>query len=165
MLPADAAGKSELSVLLVAIDGAVLAESKATLVVSAARPLGGATILRAGTEVPTDKRGVAVGPALQSARPMTPEDRERAARLMQKGEEQMAEGNISSARLFYEKAADAGLAQAAMALAATFDAAELARMSVRGIQPDAKQARHWYERALQLGARDADQRLRRLGAN
>ena len=95
-----------------------------------------ATILRAGTEPPNEARGSIGGPGLRSSQSMTPEDRERAMRLMQKGEEHLAEGNVSAARLMFERAADAGLAQAAMALAATFDAAELARLSVRGIQPD-----------------------------
>jgi TPR repeat protein len=95
---------------------------------------------------------------------MTPEDRERATRLLKKGDEQMEEGNVASARLFYERAAESGLAQAAMALATTFDAAELSRHKVRGLQPDAKQARRWYERARELGSAEADQRLRRLGA-
>jgi TPR repeat protein len=36
---------------------------------------------------------------------------------------------------------------------------------VRGIKADPKQARQWYERARQLGAREAEDRLRRLGAN
>ena len=72
---------------------------------------------------------------------------------------------LRGARLFYERAADAGLAQAAMSLAATFDADELAKLQVRGIQADAKEARRWYERARQLGAAEAEQRLRRLGAN
>jgi TPR repeat protein len=57
-----------------------------------------------------------------------------------------------------------GLAQATMALAATCDAADLLRHHLRGIQPDAKEAARWYERARQLGAGDADQRLQRLGA-
>ncbi|HSR81613.1 MAG TPA: hypothetical protein VLL28_12625, partial [Hyphomicrobiaceae bacterium] len=68
-------------------------------------------------------------------------------------------------RLFYERAADAGLAQGAMALAGTFDATELAQLGVRGLQPDPKQARRWYERAQQLGASDAEERLRRIGTN
>ena len=96
---------------------------------------------------------------------MTPEDRERASRLMKKGDEQMADGNVSSARLLYERAAEAGLAEAAMAIAATFDAAELTRLQARGITPDSKEARRWYERARQLGAGEAEQRLRRLGSN
>jgi hypothetical protein len=48
-----------------------------------------------------------------------------------------------------------------MALAGTFDADELARLGVRDIEPDPKQARRWYERAQQLGARDAEARLHR----
>jgi len=86
-------------------------------------------------------------------------------RLVKKGDEQLAEGNIAAARLFYERAADAGLAQGAMALAGTFDATELAQLGVRGIQPDPKQARRWYERAQQLGAGEAEERLRRIGTN
>jgi hypothetical protein len=42
------------------------------------------------------------------------QDRERAIRLVKKGDEQLAEGNIAAARLFYERAANIGLAQGAM---------------------------------------------------
>ena len=75
----------------------------------------------------------------------------------------MADGGIAQARLLYERAAEAGLAQGAMAMAATYDPAELQRLGVRGLKPDQDQARRWYERARQLGAADAEQRLRRLG--
>ena len=95
---------------------------------------------------------------------MTPQDRERALRLVKKGDEQLAKATYRAARLIYERAADAGLAQGAMALAATFDAAELAP----------RRARH-PARPKQAGAgtsapgssvqRDAEQRLRRIGAN
>ena len=95
---------------------------------------------------------------------MDPRDRERAQRLMEKGNEQLEGGNVSAARLFYEYAADAGLADAAMALAATFDASELTKLNVRGIKPDAKEAQRWYERARQLGAMEAVQHIRQLGA-
>jgi TPR repeat protein len=50
-----------------------------------------------------------------------------------------------------------------MALAATFDADELAKLGVRGVAPDPKEARRWYERARQLGAAEAAQRITRLG--
>jgi TPR repeat protein len=52
-----------------------------------------------------------------------------------------------------------------MALAATYDSAELSRLGVRGLQPDRASALRWYERARQLGAGEAELRLRRLGAN
>lgn len=95
--------------------------------------------------------------------PPTPYDRERALQFLEKGNAQLAQGLIAPARLLYERAADLGLAEAALALARTYDAAELERLQLRGIQPDTKEARRWYERALALGAPDAEQRLKRLG--
>jgi TPR repeat protein len=173
MLPAGTAGRSEILVTLVAIDGSVLAEAKAMLAVSPAGqkserslvardagPPAAATILRAGEG--TERSAQPSQPAAQS---MAPQDRERALRLVKKGDEQLAEGNVAAARLFYERAADAGLAQGAMALAGTYDAEELARLGVRGIPPDPKEARRWYERAQQLGASDAQEHLRRVGTN
>jgi hypothetical protein len=104
-------------------------------------------------------------PPAKATAPVTlPADRERAVRLLQKGDEELAEGRVGAARQLYERAADMGLAQAAMALAATYDAAELTGPNLRNVQPDAGQARRWYERARALGASDADQRLARLGA-
>jgi hypothetical protein len=171
-LPAAGTGRSEITVALIAVDGTVLAEQKAVLnVVASAQPPAGApptaSILRAGVapEAKNPIPEVLPRPPSPSAPSMTPEARERAMRLMKKGNEQLEEANISAARLFYERAADAGLAEAAMALAATYDAAELPRLNVRGVRSDPNEAKRWYERARQLGAADADQRLRRLGAN
>jgi hypothetical protein len=92
-------------------------------------------------------------------------DRARALRFMKKGDEELGDGRVAPARLLYERAAEMGLAQAAMALAATYDAAELAKLNLSNVAPDAAQARRWYERALALGAKDAGTRLQRLGAN
>jgi hypothetical protein len=181
LLEANAPARSEIIVTLVSVDGAVLAEVTSTLIVATATGSTGrtsqrdadntkapanATILRAGTEPPNEPRATISRPGLRASPAMTPEDRDRAQHLMQKGEEQLSQGNVAAARLMYERAADIGLPEAALALGTTFDTEELARLSVLGgIQADAKEARRWYERALQLGARDAEQRLRRLGAN
>jgi TPR repeat protein len=173
MLPAGSAGRSDIILTLVAIDGTVLAEARSTLAVSAGPKtdksqaqrdagLPAASMLRAGVAEGATRNGEPSQPVTQ---PTTPQDRERALRLVKKGDEQLTEGNVAAARLFYERAVDAGLAQGAMALAATFDGAELARLGVRGIQPDPKEARRWYERARQLGASDAEERLRRIGVN
>jgi len=62
----------------------------------------------------------------------------------------------TTARLLFERAGDLGLAEAAMALGATYDAAELEKPNLRGIGADDKQAKRWYERALELGASEAD---------
>jgi hypothetical protein len=177
-LPAGAAGKSEIVITLVGSDGSVLAEAKTVLVVAASSPPDGRTqnksesppisILRAGVppQAPSEtaeRPGAQMPPARQEK--LTPEQRERALRLVKRGDEQLTEGGIAQARLLYERAAEAGLAQGAMSMAATYDAAELGRLGVRGLQPDRAAAMRWYERARQLGAAEAEQRLRRLGAN
>jgi hypothetical protein len=101
-----------------------------------------------------------VPPALSAA------ERARALRFVKKGDEELGDGRVASARLLYERAAEMGIAQAAMAMAGTYDADELARLNLTNVQPDAAQAKRWYERALRLGAKDAGQRIRRLvGAN
>jgi TPR repeat protein len=56
------------------------------------------------------------------------------------------------------------VAQAALALASTYDPDELDRLLVVGIKPDQDLARRWYERATELGAPEAERRLKRLGA-
>jgi hypothetical protein len=165
-LPADVRGRAEISIVLVASDGSVLAEARSSLMVAA--PAAPATILRAGTPLP--KGGEREPPAPLAAPrviavPMTAAERERALRLVKRGDEQLAQGGIAQARLLYERAAEAGLAQGAMALAATYDPAELRRLDVLGLQPDLAAARKWYERARQLGSVEAGQRLQRLGAN
>lgn len=91
--------------------------------------------------------------------------RERALRYLKRGDEELAEGRIAPARLLYERAAEMGLAQAAMALAATYDAAELNKPHLLTILPDASEARRWYERARLLGAVEAGARLQRLGSS
>lgn len=176
-LPAVAPGKSEISITLVGSDGSVLAEAKSVLVVAASSPQDSRTqnksepppisILRAGTPLQADRPPERTGAQIPPDRPdrLTPEQRERALRLVKRGDEQLTEGGIAQARLLYERAAEAGLAQGAMSMAATYDAAELGRLGVRGLQPDRAAAMRWYERARQLGAAEAEQRLRRLGAN
>jgi TPR repeat protein len=85
-------------------------------------------------------------------------------RLHAQGVEQLQRGNVYAARKFFELAATAGLAQSAIAAAGTYDPDELAKLSVVGLQPDAAAARKWYEKARELGAVEAAERLRRLGS-
>ena len=82
--------------------------------------------------------------------------------ILRAGTPYFEDGNVASARLFYERAANEGLAQGAMALAATYDPDEIARRNLRGVTPDAKTAARWYQRARQLGASGAEERLRRI---
>jgi TPR repeat protein len=82
-----------------------------------------------------------------------------------RGQELLGDGNISSARLLFKRAADVGLAYGALFLGQTYDPNELALYKVRGIGGDPAAAKQWYERAYALGAPEADALLRRLNAN
>ncbi len=84
---------------------------------------------------------------------------------MSLGPRHLDQGNIGAARLFFQRAAEAGLALGAIRLASTFDPAELARLNAQGVRPDREEARRWYERARELGAPEAEERLARLGGN
>ncbi|HEY6256043.1 MAG TPA: hypothetical protein VIY51_09655 [Xanthobacteraceae bacterium] len=82
--------------------------------------------------------------------------------LMQQGEQFLASGDVLTARIVFQRAAEAGDAAAALALGATFDPAVLSKMGARGINPDIQKARMWYERAKQYGSSDAPRRLEAL---
>ena len=164
-VPASAGGRMEILVTLVSVDGLVLAEARSVLQIGPQQPGAptSATVLRATTPTPPAPGATPKPPAGPPS--MTPDDRERALRLLKRGQNELSDANLSAARLFFERAADAGLAEAALALGATYDSAELQRLNIRGVPGDAKEARRWYERAAQLGAPEAGQRLQRLGKN
>ncbi len=96
--------------------------------------------------------------------PQSSSERERILGLHAKGIEQLERGNVFAARKFFERAVEGGLAQSAVALAGTYDPDELAKLKVVGLQPNVEEARRWYEKARELGAFEAAERLRRLGA-
>ncbi|NKE44959.1 hypothetical protein HB662_09225 [Roseomonas frigidaquae] len=74
------------------------------------------------------------------------------ALLIARGDEMLARGDISAARLLYTRAASAGSAAAATAMGRSFDPAVLGELGARGIRPDPEQAAYWYRRATELGA-------------
>jgi TPR repeat protein len=107
------------------------------------------------------------GAAIALAEPPAPPASEQPAQRMQaqhlhaQGMKLVERGDIDAARKYFERAADAGYAESALALAETYDPYEFHRLKVFGLQPNLHTARKWYLRARELGA-DADQRLRRL---
>jgi hypothetical protein len=82
--------------------------------------------------------------------------------LYRRSRELTVQGDIAAARLLLTRAAEAGDARSALALAATYDRAELARLGVLGLAGDAKQARAWYAKAAEFGSTEAARRLEQL---
>jgi TPR repeat protein len=94
----------------------------------------------------------ALAKALPEARPTATDT----AALVSRGDTLFGLRDIVSARLFYERAANAGNAQAAIRLGETFDPSFLARAGLSGVRGDPAVAVHWYRRARELGANEAD---------
>lgn len=139
-------GRADLTVALVTLEGTTLAEAKVALTI--------APPAASSNTAPT-----AVIPRQQ----LSESEREAAMKLVEMGDENIKTGNISAAREFYRRAANRGLSEGAMAMAATYDAHELKRFgNVLGLQPDPAAARKWYEKAHDLGSFEAATRLQRI---
>lgn len=84
------------------------------------------------------------------------------AGMMSRAKSLMAIGDITSARLLLQRAAEAQDADAAFMLGQTYDPAVLGSQDIRSITPDPAIARKWYQKAAQLGSADAQQRLAQM---
>ena len=89
-------------------------------------------------------------------------DNDEIAVLVKRGQDFLQNGDLASARLILRRAAEAGSANAALALGATFDPLVIQRLGVIGIEPDIARARQWYQRAAELGSATASQQLTKL---
>jgi hypothetical protein len=99
------------------------------------------------------ERPQAAPPSFPAAVPLGPRlSADEIAALVARGDGFLAAGDIASARLFFQRAADAGDSRAAMRMAMSFDAAFLDRAGVHGLRSDPEQAAFWYRRARDLGA-------------
>jgi hypothetical protein len=86
------------------------------------------------------------------------------ATLVKRGKDALSIGDLAAARLLLRRAAEAGNADAALALGATFDPLVIRRMGAIGAEPDAARARQWYQKAVDLGSSAAAQPLANLEA-
>ncbi|MGZ5937524.1 MAG: hypothetical protein ACXWLK_09030, partial [Rhizomicrobium sp.] len=116
-------------------------------------------------EITTSALSPPVPPLSARDRPAPSSDNlAQAGRLVAKGEDYLARGDIAIARQYFERAAELGLPIAALRMAETQDPRELARRHVHGVKADLDEARRWYQRALELNVPEADAKLRRLGS-
>ena len=89
-------------------------------------------------------------------------DSDELAALLKRAKGLLAIGDITSARLLLERAADAQEADAAFMLAGTYDPQVLGSQDVRSITADPAAAQLWYQKAAQLGSADAKRRLSQI---
>ena len=174
-IPADISGRTEIVIRLIAMDGTLLAQATTALIVEPAgtppplqptaptKPAQSASALVVPQLPPSkveQERGKQAAPRPPK---FAPAEKARVEHLLARGLDYLAAGNVAAARDFFERAADMGLAAAALRLAATYDPIELGRLQVQGVVPDRALARKWYERAKELGAPEAASQLARLG--
>jgi hypothetical protein len=161
IVPAGVTGRNEISITLVGVDGTTLAESKTALVIAVPPP-------PERMQPPPPQRQaapVAPPPPVRRAAPvpdLSAEDKARADRMLAQGAKHLEQGNISAARMFFLRAAEAGLAAGALRMGGTYDPLELGRLESLGVNADRNEARKWYELARDLGAPEATDRLGRL---
>jgi hypothetical protein len=84
------------------------------------------------------------------------------AALLRRGDAFLTSGDITSARLFYERAAEAGSGPAALLLGATFDPVMYGHVGALDAIADPAQALTWYRRARDLGMVEAEQQIKRF---
>jgi hypothetical protein len=87
--------------------------------------------------------------------PIQPKDLAQEALMMKRGEDLLDIGDIAGARRVFQYLADAGNADGALAMGATFDARFLAARNAIGVVADDAKARSWYRRAMELGSAQA----------
>lgn len=84
--------------------------------------------------------------------------------LIRRGDAMLALGDVSAARLLYERAAAGGSGAAALAAGRTYDPRMLESIGARSLRPDPEAAARWYRRALELGEGEAEPLLRAIVA-
>jgi len=98
-------------------------------------------------------------PAVPAPPPARHLDPDEIAALLKRARGLLANGDIASARLLLERAADAREADAALLLARTYDPAVLGTGDARSFTPDTARARVWYQKAAEFGSSDAQARV------
>jgi hypothetical protein len=89
-------------------------------------------------------------------------DRDEIAVLLARARDYMSVGDVAAARIALRRAVDKGDSQAAFALGGTYYPIVLKRLGITNFHADSAQARQWYQRAAELGSREAVLRLDQL---
>jgi hypothetical protein len=82
-------------------------------------------------------------------------DSDEMTQLIKRGKDFLTQGNFASARLLFKRAADAGSAEAALALGSTYDPSVIKQLGAVSITPDIDGALKWYQTAADHGSAEA----------
>ena len=174
MTAAEAAPVPSSSATALSGNGAVTPEMESTPTPVSDEPMARAPPAPAEplTDAPTPSETVTSTPppiAPARASPATPDrpglsDIQKEALLL-RGDAFFSTGDVTSARLFYQRGSDAGDGTAALRLGETFDAAFLERAGLSNVRSDPKKAVYWYRRARDLGSAEAEILLKSLPGN
>ena len=134
-MPENLSGDTSLRIELIAPDGAILATS-VTRLEAAPNP-------RAALIVRADESGRIDG-------------------LIDHGQKMIDVGYFAGARAYFQRAAEAGSGDAALALGATYDPAFIEALEAQGTKADPDAAQRWYMRARDLGVEDQEAKLAAL---
>jgi hypothetical protein len=126
-----------------------------------------------GTQT-ADAKPVSTSPRIASSPPIAPPAAPRAVValsselitfLLRRGDTVLQQGDVLSARLYFEQAAEAGSGPGAIGAAKTYDPAFLATIGATGLGANVARAIKWYRMASDLsGDQYADERLKALTA-
>lgn len=111
----------------------------------------------ASPAAPQPKPTESIG-SMKAAQPL----RAAARAQMDRGRQLLQENDVAAARLIFKRLAESGVAEAAFAMAQTYDPEFLKTIPTAGLQPDLVQARKWYERAAAMGNASAALRFGEL---
>jgi hypothetical protein len=102
---------------------------------------------------------IPLAPPRDAPSKLAPED---LALLLKRGDENLNQKNIATARSFYERAAQSGNPVAAVQLGKSYDPIFLKKLGVLGTPGDPVKAAGWYKIASAAGNDEAASRLRQL---
>lgn len=111
------------------------------------------------TVVANPPRPQTTQPPPQPVRPAEQLSPELMAALMKRGNQSLDLGDVTAARLLFQRAAESGNPAAALALGKTFDP----NYTAPGGSPDPARAKEWYRKAATLGDARAPDLLKKLG--
>jgi Sel1 repeat-containing protein len=96
------------------------------------------------------------------AQPAVVLDQNEIDTLIRRGKNLLNDGDFAAARVLFERAANAGSAEAALALGSTYDPNVIKRLGAIMVKPDVEKARKWYQLAADRGSAAASLQLANL---